>query len=95
MTGFDNRKRFRKPPKKGFKKLRERITKINNVSKQGHITVNDFTEQNSLLYAASVIAIEIAGLTKECLTMKQRRNEKRKDTWENKSKERLNYSDLI
>ena len=89
MTGFDNRKRIRKPPKKIFEKLKESITKINNILKGGYISVNDFTEQNCLLYAASVIAIEIAGLTKECLTTKRRKNEKRNDTWENKIKRKI------
>ena len=89
MTGFDNRKRIRKPPKESFKKLKESMTKINNILKGGYITVNDFTEQNRLLYAASVIAIEIADLTKECLTTKRRKNEKRNDTWENKIKRKI------
>ena len=89
-TPMDKRFYLKKPNKGALKSLEKSLTKVNKALETFPLLteISDVNQLNNMVYAAALIAIETAGIQRECISTK-RQQQKRNNDWTFNMKRRI------
>ena len=91
LTPLNERERFKKPPRRMQKSLEISIDKINKILEDMILQCRVINVQNldDIIYASTILAIQLAGLQKHCIVKKKNKNYDKKKNWKTRMKVKI------